>query len=130
MGDPNDSLAHTLKGLKLKFSDKDPSDVRDWRKEISLILSIYRKDLVSITKGNHRPAEGTTSTTSTTDESTTAPHALEQAQATYDKASQDLCTILYLLTESLHKSWYSSTKTRRESGATARRPGRSWNQSF
>ena len=50
-------------------------------------------------KGDHRPTEGITATRSTTDKSTSAPHTLIQAQTTYDKASQDLYTILYLLTE-------------------------------
>ena len=99
MGDSSNGLANTLKGLQLKCSGKDPADVKDWRKETWVILSINRKDLVGIMKGNHSPAEGTTATKSTTDESTTEPHTLEQAQATYEKASQDLYTILHLLTE-------------------------------
>ena len=99
MRDSSNSLANTFKGLKLKFSGEDPATFKDWRKETFLILSINRKDVVGIMKENRRPAEGTTATTSMTHESTTAPHTLEQAQATYDKASQDLYTILYLLTE-------------------------------
>ena len=93
MGDFNNSggnLAHIMKGLKLKFSGKNPADFKDWRKETCLILSINRTDLVNIMKGDRRP-EGFT----TPDEATT----LAQAQATYDKASQDLYTILYLITE-------------------------------
>ena len=62
-------------------------------------MSINRKDLVDIMNGKRRPAGRTTPTRSTTDESTIAPRTLGHAQATYDKASQDLYTILYLLTE-------------------------------
>ena len=76
MGDSSNSLANTLKGLKLKFRSKDLADFKDWRKDTCLILSINRKDLVGIMKGNHRPAEGTSPTRSTTDEPTTAPHML------------------------------------------------------
>ena len=76
MGDSSNSLDNTLKGLKLEFSGKDPAEFRDWRKETCLILSIVRKDLVGIMTGNHRPAEATNATRSTTDESTTAPHTL------------------------------------------------------
>ena len=99
MGDSSNSLANTLKGLKLKFRSKDLADFKDWRKDTCLILSINRKDLVGIMKGNHRRAEGTTPNGSTTDESTTTPHTLEQAQATYDKTSQDLYTILCSITK-------------------------------
>lgn len=48
---------------------------------------------------NRRPEEGITPTRSTTDKSTTSTPTFEQTQATYDKASQDLYTIVYLLTE-------------------------------
>ena len=47
-------------------------------------------------KGSRWPDEGITST----DESATATHSLEQAQSAHDKTSQDLSAILfYLLTE-------------------------------
>ena len=127
MRDSSNSCANTLKGLKLKFSGKDPADFKDWRKETCLILSIDRKHLVGIVQGNHRPAEGTTAASSTTVESTTARHTLEQAQATYDQASQDLYTILYLLAE---KPAQHLVLKNEDVGATARRPGRSWNHSF
>ena len=119
-----------MKGLKFKFSGTDPADVKDWRKETCLILSIDRKELVGIMQGNHRPAEGTTATSSTTDESTTAPHTLEQAQATYDKASQDLYPILYLFTEKPAQLLVLNHEDETGIGATARTSGRSWNQSF
>ena len=127
MRDSSNSCANTLKGLKLKFSGKDPADFKDWRKETCLILSINRRGLISIMKGSHRQAEGTTATRSTTDEATTAPHTIEQAQATYDQASQDLYTILYLLAE---KPAQHLVLKNEDVGATARRPGRSWNHSF
>ena len=76
MGDSSNSLANTLKGITLKFSGKDSADFKDGRKETCLILSINHKDLVGIMKGNHRPAESTSPTRSTTDEPTTAPHML------------------------------------------------------
>lgn len=50
-------------------------------------------------KETRRPADSTTPTRPANDETTNSPHPLEQAQTTYNKASQDLNVILYLVTE-------------------------------
>lgn len=77
------TLAHILKALKLKRSAaKTPAAFKDSPKETCLILSINRKDLVGIIKGNCRPQQGSTPTTFTTNEPTTVPHTLEQDQST------------------------------------------------
>ena len=89
------SFVRIMKNLILKFSGKIPAGCMDWRHKTCLIPSIYRKYLVGIMKENRRQEGGI----NLTDESTTATHTLEQAQSTYDKASQDLYAILHLLTQ-------------------------------
>ena len=88
---------HILKGLYFKLIGQHSADSRDRRTEICLTHRINLKHHVCILTGKPRPEEGTTSVTRTTDEATTATYFLEQVHHTYDKASQDLYTILYLL---------------------------------
>lgn len=83
-------------GFKLKFSHQNLADLKDWRKKACLILSINRTGLVRIMKEDCKPEGCTTpARLSATDKATT----LAQAQATHKEASQNLYTILYLITK-------------------------------
>ena len=94
MGDvSNDSsnLANTVRGLKI-FSGRVPSEFKDWRKQNCLVLSINRRDVFAIMKGQPRPTTATASSTATTGRS------LAQQQEAYDRASHDLYAILFMVT--------------------------------
>ena len=93
MGDPNNSntsnLANAVKGLKI-FSGRVPSEFEDWREQNCLVLSINRRDVYAIKKGQPRPTTATVGSTATT-----GGRTLAQQQEAYDRASHDLYDILF-----------------------------------
>ena len=97
MGDSNNSntskLANTVKGLKI-FSGRVPSAFKDWREQNCLVLSINRRDVYAIMKGQPRPTSTTGGSTATT-----GGRTLAQQQQAYDRASHDLHAILSMVTQ-------------------------------
>lgn len=82
------SLSNALRGIK-PFSGTKPDQFDDWYKKACFTLSIARPDVFHILEGQARPSTTTSGAT----------ESLEQRQAAYDRANQDLFAILYLITE-------------------------------
>ena len=87
MGDfTNDSgnFTSAIKGVKT-FDGRTPSDFRDWRKRLAVMLGVTRRDIAILINEKSRPTEEMTST------------GISPALAGYNRANQDLYAILYLL---------------------------------
>ena len=80
------NFTSAIKRLK-KFDGPTPSDFRDWRKRLVAMLGVTRHDIASLINGKSRPTENTTSA------------GISPALAGYNRTNEDLCAILYLLTE-------------------------------
>ena len=73
------NLANTIWGLK-KFDGRNPSEFKTWMKELCVVISVTRKDILPLLKGTARPT-----------------HTSNIAE--YNRANEDLYAMLFLLVE-------------------------------